>query len=161
MEPANGRHHLRHGPTNGGGAVGDPRPCNPSFVKYPLTGWNHHTGAVIGGDDAGAYAVTDVRAHGPFSGKGKYFVTEYGRSCNTVIDGSTTGHGAYCVQDPGPGIHRQAGDNYFTAGNFGVIGWDSPSNAIAGAACYDNGPWSVAEPRDCLPAATQKLTAYI
>src|SRR5205814_4591112 len=39
--------------------------------------------------------------------------------------------------------------------------WDAPSNAVAGAACYDNGPWSVAEPRDCLPAAKEKLTAYI
>jgi site-specific DNA-cytosine methylase len=150
-----------HGPTNGGGAVGDPRPANPTFIKYPLTGWNQTTGAVIGGDDAGAYAVTDIRAHGPFSGKGKYFVTEYGQSCNTVIGGSTTGHGAYCVQDPRRGVHREAGDNYFTAGGYGVTPWESPSNAIAGAACYDNGPWSVAEPRDCLPTAHDKLTAYI
>lgn len=150
-----------HGPTNGGGTVSDPRPSNPTFVKYPLTAWTHNSGAVIGGDDAGAYAVTDIRAHGPFSGKGKYFVTDFSKSCNTVIGGSTTGHGAYCVQDPGPGLRRQAGDNYFTSGGFGVTRWESPSNSIAGAASYDNGPWSVAEPRDCLPAANDKLTAYI
>ncbi len=150
-----------HGPTNGGGAVGDPRPTNPTYVKYPVTAWTDTTGAVIGGDDAGAYAVSDIRSHGPFTGKGKYFVTKYADSCNTVIGGSTTGHRAYCVQDPGPGVLRKAGDNYFTAGLFGVTRWDSPCNAVAGAASYDNGPWSVAEPRDCLPAANDKLIAYI
>ncbi len=150
-----------HSPTNGGGAVSDPRPRNPTFVKYPVTDWNENTGAVIGGDDTGAYAVSDIRAHGLFAGKGKYFVTKYTDSCNTVIGGSTTGHGAYCVQDPRPGVYRKAGDNYYTAGLFGVTRWESPSSAISGAASYDNGPWSVAEPRDCLPAAKDKLIAYI
>jgi site-specific DNA-cytosine methylase len=151
-----------HGPTNGGGAPADPRPQRePTFVKYPVTGWHQHTGAVIGGDDAGAYSVTDIRPQGPFRGKGKYLVTPFDASSNTVIASSTTGHGAYCVQDPGPGLSRTLGDKYFTSGAFGVTRWDSPSYAVAGAASHDNGPWSVAEPRDCLPAAHEKLTAYI
>jgi site-specific DNA-cytosine methylase len=151
-----------HGPTNGGGAVADPRPQRePSFIKYPLTGWSQPTGAVIGGDDAGAYAVTDIRAQGPFRGKGKYFVTGFEQFSNTVIASSTTGHGAYCVQDPGPGVRRTAGDKYFTSGAFGVTRWESPTYAVAGAACHDNGPWSVAESRDCLPEAHDKLTAHI
>ena len=151
-----------HGPTNGGGAVADPRPQRePSFVKYPVTGWSQPTGAVIGGDDAGAYSVTDIRPQGPFRGKGKYYVTAFDEPSNTVISSSTTGHGAYCVQDPGPQVKRTSADKYFTSGAFGVTRWDSPSYAVAGAASYDNGPWSVAEPRECLPSAHDKLTAHI
>jgi site-specific DNA-cytosine methylase len=151
-----------HSPTNGGGGVADPRPqYEPTFVKYPLTGWNQHSGAVIGGDDAGAYALTDIRPQGPFRGKGKYFVTAFDEPSNTVISGSTTGHGAYSVSDPGRRNPLLVGDNYFTSGAFGVTRWDSPSGAVAGAASYDNGPWSVAEPRDCLPEARDKLAAYI
>jgi site-specific DNA-cytosine methylase len=151
-----------HGPTNDGRAVADPRPqYEPTFVKYPLTAWHAPAGAVISGDDAGAYAVTDVRPQGRFLGKGKYFVTSFEEFSNTVIGGSTTGHGAYSVSDPGRVAQRGLGDNYLTAGGYGVMRWDSPSNAVAGAACHDNGPWSVAEPRDCLPTASQKLTAYI
>jgi len=151
-----------HSPTNGGGGVADPRPqYEPTFVKYPLTGWTQHTGAVIGGDDAGAYAVADIRPHVPFRGKGKYFVTAFDEPSNTVIGGSTTGHGAYCVSDPGRRNPPVAGDNYYTSGTFGVTRWDSPSSAVAGAASYDNGPWSVAEPRNCLPEARDKLAAYI
>jgi site-specific DNA-cytosine methylase len=151
-----------HGPTNGGGGVADPRPqYPPTFVKYPVTGWHQSTGAVIGGDDAGAYSVSDMRAHGPFRGKGKYCVTAFNGFSNTVIGASTTGHGAFSVSDPGTRARRTTGDAYHTAGGFGVTRWDSPSNAVAGAACYDNGPWSVAEPRDCLPLAREKLIAYI
>lgn len=151
-----------HGPTNGGGGVADPRPrYEPTFIKYPLTSWTQTTGAVIGGDDAGAYAVNDIRPQGPFNGKGKYAVTAFHEFTNTVISGSTTGHGAFSVADPGQRTRRAKGDAYHTAGGLGVVPWDSPSYAVAGAACHDNGPWSVAEPRDCLPAANERLTAYI
>ncbi len=151
-----------HSPTNGGGALADPRPpYAPTFIKYPVTDWHQPTGTVIGGDDAGAYALTDIRPSGEFSGKGKYFVTPFDHPSNTVISGSTTGHGAFCLSDIRPNVPSSPGDPYFTAGAYGVTSWDATSCAVAGAASYDNGPWSVAEPRDCLPTAREKLTAYI
>ncbi len=154
-----------HGPTNGGGSVADPRPpqgTSAPFSKYAITSWNQHTNTVISGDDSGAYGVNDPRSHGPFSGKGKYRVADYNGPANTVIAASTTGHGAYAVADPLPGLRRARGDNYLTARHYGVVPWLSSTGAVAGAAGHDNGPWNVADPRlDTLPGATDKLVARI
>jgi site-specific DNA-cytosine methylase len=140
------------GPTAGGLGVADPRPpAGPMFSKYAVTKWDQRTGTVIGGDDSGAYAVADPRAHGLFSGKGKYNVAPFDAPAHTVIAQSTTGHGAFSVADPRIGLTRS--DPY------GVVGWDETAGAIAGAARHDNGRFNVADPR--LPAATEKLVAII
>ncbi len=153
-----------HGPTNGGGSVSDPRPpegTSSPFSKYAITSWNQHTNTVIGGDDSGAYGVDDPRPQGLFCGKGKYHVADYSGYVNTVIGASTTGHGAFAVADPAPGLRRRRGDSYLTAGHYGVVPWESSTGTVAGAAGHDNGPWNVADPRLELPAWNTKLVARI
>ncbi len=46
-----------------GQCVADPRPTarGKLFAKYPVSKWEGKTGTVIGGDDMGAYAVSDPR----------------------------------------------------------------------------------------------------
>lgn len=92
-------------------------------------------------------------------GHGKYSVTPWSGSSRTVIAGSTTGQGAFAVQDPRPGLRRGKGDAYLTGGHYGVIGWDNPAGAVSASARQDNGRWSVADPR--LPAANERLACVI
>lgn len=148
------------GPSAGGQGVADPRPpAGPLFSKYKVTDWGQNAGTVIGGDDQGAYAVADPRASGSFHGKGKYKITGFNDPANTVIGGSTTGQGAFAVADPRPNMNREKGDAYLTGGHYGVVQWESPSGAVSAAAGYDNGRWSVADPR--LPAPDFKMVAFI
>lgn len=147
-----------------GGAmsVADPRPPDrPLFRKYHVTPWDQSTGTVIGGhhSEEGAYAVADPRPHGEFSGKGKYLVTGFNKPAGTVIAQSTTGHGCFAVADPRPGLQRGKGDNYLTAGHYGVVPWNSPSGTVSSSAGHDSGRFNVADPR--LPEATDKLVAVI
>jgi site-specific DNA-cytosine methylase len=54
---------------------------------------------------------------------------------------------------------RERGDNYLTAGHYGVVDPARPSGAVSASACHDNGHWSVADWR--MPAPNQKLVAII
>lgn len=56
-------------------------------------------------------------------------------------------------------MDRQKGDHYVTGGHYGVVPWSESSYAVAGRARYDNGNWSVADPR--MPADTEQLVAVI
>lgn len=147
------------GPSAGGQAVADPRPQREGklFSKYPVAGWNGHAGTVIGGDDMGAYAVSDPRRQGPTFGK--YAVTEWEGHAGTVISGSTTGQGAFAVADPRPNMNRGKGDHYLTGGHYGVVPFDASAGAVSASACHDNGRWSVADPR--MPRMDEKLIAII
>lgn len=74
----------------------------------------------------------------------------------------TGAHGTgQCIADPRPGLKRESGDHYLTAGHYGVVPWSDPSGAVSAAAGHDNGRWVVADPRETLPAATDKLVAVI
>ncbi|EHK65274.1 DNA (cytosine-5-)-methyltransferase, putative [Achromobacter arsenitoxydans SY8] len=64
------------------------------------------------------------------------------------------------VADPRPGLARERGDHYLTAGQYGVAAWDKHIGAVSASACHDNGSWSVADPRS-LPAANDKLVCRI
>ena len=57
-------------------------------------------------------------------------------------------------------MNRGAGDNYLTAGHYGVLDWHSASGAVASAACHDNGRWSVADPRSAAPDALLAAAAH-
>ena len=151
------------GPSNGSGAVADPRPStDAAFSKYAVTPWQGTAGTVIGGDDQGAYAVADPRAGTGFHGKGKYRVNSFDEPSNTVIAESSTGHGSFAVADPRIGINRDKGDDYLTAGHFGIVPWAEACGAISGAAGHDNGRFNVADPRAfTLPAPDQKLRTRI
>ena len=64
------------------------------------------------------------------------------------------------IADPRPGLARERGDHYLTAGHYGVAAWDKHVGAVSASACHDNGSWSVADPR-ALPAANDKLVCRI
>jgi site-specific DNA-cytosine methylase len=56
-------------------------------------------------------------------------------------------------------MQRERGDDYLTAGHYGVVPWTEPSGAVAGAAAHDNGRFNVADPR--MPLSNEKLVAII
>jgi hypothetical protein len=56
-------------------------------------------------------------------------------------------------------MERGRGDNYLTAGHYGVVDPAEPSGAVSASACHDNGRWSVADWR--LPETTDKLVCVI
>lgn len=160
-------------------------------VQLGARPWNEPAPVVTGKMfvGGGPNAVADPRAATAFDGKGKYRVTKWSAAAGTVISASTTGNGAYAVADPRadarhsgaisvadeslpsngafaiadprPGLDRSKGDDYYGAGHFGVVPWTAPSGAVCSAAGYDNGPWSVADPRQTLPEATHRLVAVI
>ena len=75
-----------------------------------------------------------------------------------------------CVADPRPGLRREKGDDWVGAGHFGVVPWSTNTGAVSSAAGYDNGRWSVADPRGeiagepegpAIPAAADRLVAVI
>lgn len=141
-----------------GQCVADPRRAGEGFGKYMVTDWSEAAGTVISGSTTGqgAFSVADPRPRpGPLFSK--YAVTPWNARTGTVIGGDDSG--AYAVADPRPGLDRGKGDNYLTAGHYGVAPWDSPCGAVSAAAGHDNGRWSVADPR--MPAASDKLVAVI
>jgi site-specific DNA-cytosine methylase len=72
-----------------------------------------------------------------------------------------------------PTRDRTCGDNYLTAGHYGVTRWTEPSGAISASGQHDNGRWSIADPRElptcaisqtdglALPAAGDRMIARI
>lgn len=150
-----------------GQCVADPRfdPGKYDCGQYGLCGWGETMGAVINvkSPGQGMFAVQDPRSMTGFEGAGKYLVTAFNQPAGTVIAGSTTGQGAFAVADPRSAMNnRVAGDAYLTGGHFGVVPWDGTSGAVSASAGYDNGRWSVADPRiDAMPALTEKTVAII
>lgn len=141
-----------------GQAVADPRRAGESYGKYGVTPWQDPAGTVISGSTTGqgAFSVADPRPpEGPLFSK--YPVAAWNGPGRTVIGGDDTG--AYAVADPRPAGIPQKGDHYLTGGHYGVLPMDAHSGAVASAANYDNGRWSVADPR--MPAAADKLVCVI
>lgn len=135
-----------HGATGGG--VADPRGPQDRrvFNKYAITDWNGSTGTVIGGDDHGAYGVADPRPDWKRHSN-NLAVMEWEKPAKTVIAGGKGVQGGWMsVADP-RAVNRTKGDSYLTAGQYGVVPWDQPSGAVSAAGGYDNGRWSVADPR--------------
>jgi site-specific DNA-cytosine methylase len=160
--------------TTGAFSIADPRPlCSSEYQQYGVRRWDDHSGAVSGQSacGGGTYSVADPRVgtrpavacfrivpvdqghdvpalRPPPDGKkpwAKYPVSDWVGSTGTVIGGDDCG--AYAVADP-RSLDRKAGDAYLSGGHYGVVPWTSNSGAICGAACHDNGAWSVADPRD-------------
>ncbi|MAF05582.1 DNA cytosine methyltransferase [Herbaspirillum sp.] len=142
-----------------GQAVADPRRAGESFGKYGVTPWKDPAGTVISGSTTGqgAFAVADPRAAREGKLFSKYPVAQWVGASGTVIGGDDTG--AYAIADPRPAGIPQKGDHYLTGGHYGVLPMDAHSGAVASAASYDNGRWSVADPR--MPAAADKLVCVI
>ncbi len=145
-------------PGQGSYAVADPRHRGPAkhSNEFRIISWDRSACAVTSAHGSG-HCVADPRREGPTYGK--YCVTDWADSSGTVISGSTTGQGAFSIADPRPGLQRERGDHYLTAGHYGVCAWDDPCVAVSAAAGHDNGRWSIADPR--LPGADDKLVAVI
>ncbi|MFF7398864.1 DNA cytosine methyltransferase [Achromobacter sp. NPDC008082] len=136
-------------PGQGVFSVADPRHVGPAkhSNEFRIVPFDAVARAVTSAHGTGQ-CVADPRGGG---GHSKYGVTEWEGASRTVISGSTTGQGAFAVSDPRPGLARQRGDHYLTAGHYGVAAWDQHAGAVSASACHDNGSWSVADPR-CVPA---------
>ncbi|WP_353980854.1 DNA cytosine methyltransferase [Salinicola endophyticus] len=149
-------------PGQGTYAVADPRVVGVRHNNvYRIVRWSRHSPSVTGGTGptSGGLAVADPRTGWPKSAHGsKLAITGFNESCRTVT-GARFGSGALAIADPRPGMKRGRGDNYLTAGHYGVVPWSSPSGAVSAAAGHDNGRWSVADPR--MPEPNEKLVAVI
>lgn len=151
------------GPSAGGQAVADPRtgwPASAHQSKLNVQDWHEHSKTVTGSDrvGSGALSIADPRGGAdPAALHGKWHVNDWDSASRAVIGGYA--NGATAVADPRPGLRRGAGDNYLTAGHYGVVPWAASCGAVSSAAQHDNGSWSVADPR--LPAADEKLVAII
>lgn len=153
-----------------GQCVADPRGFGGDTHKnvFRVVPWTSSAGTVSGGHgpSSGGQAVADPRG-GPDASKlhGKYHTARWGEHAHAVIAGNA--NGAFSVADPRPGLARERGDHYLTAGHYGVAAWDQHVGAVSASACHDNGPWSVADPRNfenskvALPAANDKLVCRI
>lgn len=147
-------------PGQGTFSVADPRPAGVRHNNvYRVCKMEGPAGTVTGGQSpsAGGQCIADPRR--PGEGFGKYLVTPWDQAAGTVIAGSTTGQGAFAVQDPMPGMKREKGDAYLTGGHYGVVDWNGQAGAVSASARQDNGRWSVADPR--MPEPNEKLTCVI
>lgn len=145
-------------PGQGAYTVADPRHAGPAkhSNEFRIVRWDRAAQAVTSAHGTGQ-AVADPRQPGaPFA---KYPVTAFDAPADTVISGSTTGHGAFAVADP-RALRRDKGDHYLTGGHYGVVPWAGSCGAVSSSACHDNGNWSVADPRP-MPAPADKLVARI
>lgn len=108
-------------------------------VADPCTGWSRER---CGHSREGAYGVIPWNTHSnPVTAKGRY-------------DNSS-----YAIADPLPGLSRDTGDNYLTAGHYGVRRYDETCGAVSASACHDNGFFSVADIR--LPEPSANLSCCI
>ncbi|KAA0015126.1 DNA cytosine methyltransferase, partial [Salinicola corii] len=158
----------RSTPTNGAFSVADPRFDQSARwhdgQAYGVRQWESPTGAITGQQSPGqgAFAVADPRHHGPAKHSNVYRIVPWGSASRCIIGAHGSGQ---CVADPRPGMQRERGDSYLTAGHYGVVPWDRPSGAVSAAAGHDNGRWSVADPRplegEYLPKPLDKVVAII
>lgn len=147
-------------PSNGAFAVADPRPSGPPKFsnEYRIVKWDQSCQAVTSAHGTGN-CIADPRPPAPPADRnlyGKYPVADWKDNAGAVIGGDDAG--AYAVADPRC-MDREKGDNYLTGGHYGVVPWENPAYSVSGAACHDNGPWSVADPR--IPEANDNLICVI
>lgn len=148
------------GDDNGAYGVADPRHLGPAkhSNEFRIVSFGEASRAVTGAHGTGQ-CVADPRPG--WEGRyGNLSVTEWNDPSNTVIGGGKGVQGGWLsVADPRSGLDRETGDDYLTAGHYGVVPWDAPSGAVSSSAGHDNGRWSVADPR--LPAGDERLVAII
>jgi site-specific DNA-cytosine methylase len=164
-------------------ALADPRPgYGPDTRKNVMrvTEWAEPGGTVTSGHSPsnGALAVADPRYENwhPGASSTKLRVTDWDEAGGTVTGSQQVASGAMSVADPRPEFLKNGDrEHYQNAGNYGVVAWPDPTGAIAAHGGYDNGRWSVADPRalhsqeliNCekdnaaLPGANDKLVCTI
>jgi len=131
--------------------------------KYVVTPFDSPSNTVIAQSTTGhgSFAVADPRCanYRPDAHENKLRIVAWDHVSRTVTGGKHVQSGLLSVADPRLQVQRTKGDNYLTAGHYGVVGWDQSSGAVSAAAGHDNGRWNVADPR--LPEANEKLVAII
>jgi len=139
-------------------SVADPRrqQGRAEFGQYGVKTWDEPSQVVIGkaAVGAGQFAVADPRHAGAPKFNNIYKVVPWSATGPAVTGGKDL-----AVADPRPGMDRTKGDDWFGGGHFGVLPWQASSGAVSAAAGYDNGHWSVADPR--LPEQSDRLVAII
>lgn len=160
----------------GGLSVADPRAPAGRHVngKYRVTGYDMVANAVIGASTTGmgAFVVADPKYAGTSLGQhhNKMRVVPASAPSPVVTTSDRVGSGALSVADPRPVcLMRPDRDSYVTQGHYGVADWSKPTGAVPAFAKNNNGPWSVAEPRDvpiddepvALPNPDDRLVARI
>ena len=141
----------RSTPSNGHFSIADPRFQGHEYGQYGVRAWGAPMGAVAAGTmpGQGGYAVADPRHTGPSKFNHCYRVVRFDDHAQAISSG---GGKEQCVADPRINLQREKGDNYLTAGHYGVVPWADPCGAVSAAASADNGRWSVADPRLPEPA---------
>lgn len=150
-------------PGQGRFAIADPRVGGVRHNNvFRVVRWADVSQSVTGGagPSAGGLAIADPRTkYGDNAHRNKLAMVGWNESAKTVTGANQVQGGALSVADPRPGLERQPGADYATAGHYGVVPWDSPSYAVTGSARHDNGHHNVADPR--LPASNDRLVAII
>lgn len=154
----------RSTPSNGAFSIADPRPPIGAleYSQYGVMRMQDTSGAVINvkSPGQGTFSVADPR---PSLNKNAhhnlYRIISWSESSKTIASGSHVAWGALSVGDPRTGMERSKGDNYLTAGHYGIVKWGEPCGAVSASACHDNGRWSVADHR--MPEANDKLVCVI
>lgn len=151
----------QQGPGQGAYSVADPRHHGPAkhSNEFRIVRYEDTARAVTGAHGTGQ-CVADPRT-GWHRHSNNLKVVDWQRSAGAVIAGGKGVQGGWMsIADPRPGLARERGDHYLTAGHYGVAAWDKHVGAVSASACHDNGSWSVADPR-ALPAANDKLVCRI
>lgn len=144
-------------------AVADPRPTGVRHNNvFRVVSMDQHAGTVTSGHgpSSGGQAVADPRYHNwhPGASSRKLNVVPWTGTDGTVTGSQQVASDALSIADP-RALHRTKGDAYLTGGHYGVVGFDQSAGAVSASARYDNGRWSVADPR--MPAADERLTCII
>ena len=151
-------------PMTGAFNVADPRAPSGAleYQQYGVCAWDETMGAIINvkSPGQGTFSVADPRTgFGASTRCNVLHVADWESPAKTITGSNHPSGGAYAVADPRSGLDRGKGDNYLTAGHYGVVQWESPCGAVSAAGGHDNGRWSVADPR--MPEVSDKLVCVI
>ncbi|MGQ7814621.1 DNA cytosine methyltransferase [Metapseudomonas furukawaii] len=154
----------RSSPTNGAFSVADPRYRQSARwnhgQQFGVVDWSESAPTITGqkSPGQGKFAVSDPRPNWNRH-SGNLRVVPFDRAAGTVIAGGKGVQGGWqSVADP-RALDRKPGDAWSGGGHYGVLGFDQPAGAVSASARYDNGRFSVADPR--MPAADERLTCVI
>lgn len=147
----------------GGGpfAVADPRHDGPPKHSnvFRVVPWDGAARCVTGAHGSGQCIADPRTGWAPQAHQNKYAVTPWNGTAGTVIGTNRgPGSGALAVADPRWAEDRPA---YLTGGHYGVLSWQDTAGAVSSAGQHDNGRWSVADPRQQLPAQDERLACRI
>lgn len=132
-------------PGAGPNCISDPRigETGPRFNNvYRIVHYGDAAPAVTGQGGNSMSAVADPRGADNRQVNRKYRITGYQETAGSVIAASTTGQGAFAVQDPRTGYGCASHQN-----KFALTPYDDTSRTVTGADQIQAGALSVADPR--------------